>query len=178
MEEQITNDAKNEPSLNQIDTLKWNRLKDRFAKWHTKQIDLLTFYTNLTFTISMAFFGFISNKYFDTNLQNNVVNVSFSLEKSILFCLAFSITIGVLGFIIRLNDFKYTTRTIKSRRKIFEINKNIIKDVNSKFNIEIETNKINKFICCTTILGKITWWIFYIQIGLLLTTLWLIFLSI
>ncbi len=178
MGEQIGNDAKNEFNLNQTDLLRWNRLKDRFAKWQTKQIDLLTFYINLTFTISIAFFGFISNKYFDANFQNNVVNVSFSLEKTILFCLTVSITLGVLGFIFKLSDFRYTTKTIKSRRKIFEIDKNIIKDVNPKFITEIERKKISKFICYTTFFGKITWWVFYIQIGLLLTTLWLIFLSI
>lgn len=178
MAEENESNNKNEPILNQTDSLKLNRLKDRFAKWHTKQIDLLTFYINLTFTISIAFFGFISNKYFDSNFQNNVVNIAFSLEKSILFCLTVSITFGVLGFIVRLNNFKYTTKTIKSRRKVFEIDKNIIKDSNPKLNTEIERNKINKYICYTTFLGKTTWWIFYIQIGLLLATLWLVFCSI
>ncbi len=178
MEDQKEISHLNQSNLNEIDKLKLNRLKDRFSKWHIKQIDLLTFCINLTFTISIAFFGLIANKYFNKNFQDNNITFCFSLAKTILFCLVISITLGVIGLIIRLNDFKYTAKKIKSRRRIFEIDKKIIYEANTESSLRIERRKLDKYICYSTILGKITWWIFYIQIGLLLTNLWLIFLSI
>ena len=94
--------------------------KDRFARWHTKQIDLLTFCINLNFTISIAISGFIiSNQ--DKPIFKDQLILEYSLIKTTLCLLAITSTIGILSLIARLNDFRLTKNTIKFRRRIFEL---------------------------------------------------------
>ena len=52
---------RNSSELKSSEIEKIDRYKERFNKWHTKQIDLLTFSINLIFTISIALLGFIIN---------------------------------------------------------------------------------------------------------------------
>jgi len=84
--------------------------KDRFSKWHIKQIDLLTFCVNLLFTLSIAVSGFIISNQNSAIFKNNVKCGQLSLTKTILFMLTLSASIGILGLIARLNDFRLTKK--------------------------------------------------------------------
>lgn len=148
--------------------------KVRFAKWHDKQIDLLTFCINLNFTISIAIAGFIiSNQ--DEAIFNDGLNCeNQSLTKTALCLLALAATIGVVALISRLNNFRLTKNIIKTRRRIFELDNDIkYEDIEASEKENLKTQKDN-LIWWTTLFGRMTLGLFYIQIILLLTALWMI----
>jgi len=91
--------------LKASETEKIDRYKERFNKWHAKQIDLLTFSINLVFTISIAFMGFIINMLSDK---------CFSMKRAILLVMGIAVTLGILALITRLNDFRVTKNITKA----------------------------------------------------------------
>ena len=166
--------TKKRTDLSDFERLSIKDYKDRFAKWHNKQIDLLTFCINLNFTIAIAIAGFIISNQDKPIFKDGLICGNYSLTKTALFLLALSATIGVLALISRLNDFKLTKNIVKKRRRIFELDNNIMyEDIEVSEKDKLKTQKDN-FIWWTIILGKTTWVLFYLQIALLLTTLWTI----
>lgn len=148
--------------------------KDRFVKWHNKQIDLLSFCINLNFTISIAIAGFIIANQDKSIFKDQTVFAKYSLTKTALCLLAATATIGVLALIARLNDFRLTKNIIKARRRIFELDNDIkYEDYKASDKENLKAQK-NNTICLTTFLGKVTWFLFYLQLILLLTTIWTI----
>lgn len=151
--------------------------KDRFARWHTKQIDLLTFCINLNFTISIAISGFIISNQDKSIFKDQLICDKYSLIKTTLCLLAMTATIGVLALITRLNDFRLTKNTIKFRRRIFELNNNIKYEDSEESNLKNIQNKKDCSKYLAKILGKITWIGFYLQVIFLLATIWTIVLK-
>ena len=115
--------------------------KDRFTKWHSKQIDLLTFCINLNFTVSIAISGFIISNQDKPIFKDQNICDKYSLTKSALCILAAAATIGVLALISRLNDFRLTKNVIKVRRRIFEIENDIKYEVTSSQKIRPIQNR-------------------------------------
>lgn len=152
--------------------------KERFSKWHIKQIDLLTFCINLLFTLSIGVSGFIlSNQ--DKELFNDAVIVkSYSLTKTSLFLLVLSSTIGVLGLVARLNDFRLTKNIAKFRRRIFELQNDIKYEDTDESNEKSLRSRISNLRCWTHFLGTFTWGAFYIQLFLFIITIWIIVLNV
>lgn len=148
--------------------------KDRFARWHTKQIDLLTFCINLNFTISIAISGFIISNQDKPIFKDQLICDKYSLIKTTLCLLAMTATIGVLALISRLNDFRLTKNTIKSRRRIFEIENDIRYEDVKQSKVESKKTEKDNSKYWATFLGKITWFFFYLQILFLLVTIWTI----
>ncbi|MBS1571842.1 MAG: hypothetical protein JST62_05545 [Bacteroidetes bacterium] len=166
--------TKKRTDLNDFEKSSIKDYKDRFAKWHNKQIDLLTFCINLNFTISIAIAGFIIANQDNTIFKDKIICANYSLTKTALCLLATTATIGVLALITRLNDFRLTKNTIKTRRRIFELDNDIkYEDIKASDKEKLKTQKDNS-ICWTTFLGKATWFLFYLQLILLLTTIWTI----
>lgn len=150
--------------------------KDRFAGWHTKQIDLLTFCINLNFTISIAISGFIISNEEKPIFKDQLI-LEYSLIKTTLCLLAITATIGILSLIARLNDFRLTKNTIKFRRRIFELDNNIKYEDSEESNLKNIENKKDCSKYLAKILGKITWIGFYLQVIFLLATIWAIVLK-
>lgn len=148
--------------------------RDRFAKWHTKQIDILTFCINLNFTISLAIAGFIISNQDKEIFKDQLICEKYSLIKTSLCFLAGAATIGVLALISRLNDFRLTKNTIKARRRIFELENDIKYEAINKSDMESQTTLRDNSIYWARFLGKSTWVLFYLQIALLLTAIWTI----
>jgi len=148
--------------------------KDRFEKWHNKQIDLLTFCINLNFTISIAIAGFIISNQDKSLFKDGLIFEKYSLTKTALCLLATTSTVGVIALVLRLNDFRLTKNTIKTRRRIFELDNDIKYEDKEASNKETLNTRKDNSICWATFLGKTNWTMFYIQIILLLTTIWII----
>lgn len=183
----ITNSAKNEKkkyygTRKKIDFTEFEKssiddYKDRFARWHTKQIDLLSFSINLNFTISIAISGFIINNQDKPIFKDQLICDKYSLIKTALCLLAMTATIGILALIARLNDFRLTKNTIKSRRRIFEIENNIKYQDFKQFDVESKKIEKDDSKYWSTFLGMITWISFYLQVLFLLLTIWIIVLK-
>lgn len=152
--------------------------KERFSKWQTKQIDLLTFCINLMFTISIAVSGFIiSNQ--DKNLfKDKLIWGNCSLTKTSLCLLILSATLGILAVISRLNDFRLTKNTIKARRRIYELGNDIKYEATKQSDVKTENLNIDSAIRWSSFFGCATWTLFYLQVGLLILTVWTIVLSV
>lgn len=148
--------------------------KSRFSLWHLKQIDALTFSINLLFTISIAVSGFlIANQ--DKGLFNDkLICANYSLIRTALFILTLSASIGVLGLITRLNDLRLTKDKIRVRQRIFELENDIKYEDYQPSDIEFQKTIRDNLIWWTTQLGRTTWILFYIQLGLFILTLWFI----
>jgi|WetSurMetagenome_2_1015567.scaffolds.fasta_scaffold53452_4 hypothetical protein len=154
--------------LKASETEKIDRYKERFNKWHAKQINLLTFSINLIFTISIAFLGFIIGMLSDKCSSGG---------KEILIVLGITVSIGILALITRLNDFRVTKNITKSRRRIYELKNEIqYEDTEASNSTQLE-KLLNKQRCWTSILGKTTWILFYLQIASLLLALWMLILQ-
>lgn len=152
--------------------------KDRFSWWHNKQIDLLTFCINFVFTISIAISGFILNNHDKVIFKDKMICNNYSLIRTTLCILTFSITIGIIALITRLNDFRLTKNTIKARRRIYELNNEIKYEDTEPSDTNKQKSKKDNSICISKFLGKTTWILFYLQISLLLLTIWIIALSV
>ena len=151
--------------------------KNRFTKWQDKQINLLNICINLNFTIVIAISGFIISNYDKALFKNHLILGNISLTKSSLFLLATSATIGVFALISRLNDFRITKDIIKLRRRKFEIENDIKHETSEIMSIDAIKNKIDNAVLWTSLLGNLTWLLFYLQIILLMTTIWIIIIS-
>ena len=159
---------KKSSELKVSETEKIDRYKERFNKWHAKQIDLLTFSINLVFTISIAFLGFIIDILSDKCPSG---------EKGILIVMGITVTLGILALISRLNDFRVTKNITKSRRRIYELENEIrYEDIEASDLVELK-EKLNMQRCWTNILGKSTWILFYLQIASLLIAFWMLILQ-
>jgi hypothetical protein len=154
--------------LKASETEKIDRYKERFNKWHTKQIDLLTFSINLVFTISIAFLGFIIDMLSDKCSSG---------EKGILIVMGIIVTLGILALISRLNDFRVTKNITKSRRRIYELENKIQYEDIEASDLDQLKNKLNQQSRWTNILGKSTWILFYLQIASLLLAFWMLILQ-
>lgn len=151
--------------------------KSRFAFWHSKQIDALTFSINLLFTVSVAVSGFlIANQ--DKELFQDKLLCDYSLTRTSLFILTLSASIGILGLIARLNDLRLTKDKIRIRQRIFELENDIKYEDYEPSDKEFQKSKRDNLIWWTTFLGKITWILFYLQLGLFLLSLWTIVLHV
>jgi uncharacterized membrane protein len=148
--------------------------KERFAKWHSKQLDMLTFCVNLIFTISIAIGGFIISNQDKPIFKDKVICEKYSLIKTALLLLAVAVTIGVFALISRLNDFRLTKNIIKGRRRVFELENDIKYDDFHKSDKENLKKQISSSICWTEFLGKTTWVLFYLQITFMLLIIWII----
>lgn len=152
--------------------------KDRFSKWHSKQIDLLSFSINLMFTISIALSGFIISNQDKCLFKDKLIWDNCSLTKTVLCLLTLSATLGMLAVISRLNDFRLTKNTVKSRRRIYELENDIKYEATKSSDKEIENKNIDKAIYWSSFFGCATWTLFYLQVGFLIFTVWTIVLSI
>lgn len=149
-----------------------NSYKDRFSKWHNRQIDLLTFCINLNFTLSIAMTGFIISNQDKLKFKDQLICGEFSIVKTLLCLFATAATLGVLALISRINDFRLTKNIIKKRRRIFELNNDI------RYEDTKQSNKYNLItlrdssICWAKFLGNMTWVLFYAQLVALLVAIW------
>lgn len=174
MSKQTYYGTKKKKGLTEFEKSSIDDYKDRFARWHTKQIDLLTFCINLNFTISIAISGFIISNQDKPIFKDQLICDKYSLIKTTLCLLAMTATIGVLALISRLNDFRLTKNTIKSRRRIFEIENDIRYEDFKQSNVESKKTEKDNLKYWATFLGKITWFFFYLQVLFLLITIWTI----
>ena len=151
--------------LKASETEKIDRYKERFNKWHAKQIDLLTFSINLVFTISIAFLGFII-----TILSDQC----FSMKRVILIIMGIAITLGILALMTRLKDLKITKNIIRSRWRIYELDNDIQYEDTKASDKDTLKRRLNTQKCWTSILGNATWKLFLLQIISLLVAFWML----
>lgn len=148
--------------------------KERFIRWQNKQIDLLTFCINLNFTLSVAICGFIIANLDKPIFKDKTICGNYPLIKTALYLIATATTVGILALITRLNDFRLTKKIIQTRRRIFELKNEIQYEDYEETDIEKLKTQKNNLIFWTTILGKVTWFLFYAQMILLLIIIWII----
>jgi len=166
--------TKKRTDLTEFEKSSINAYRERFSKWHNKQIDLLTFVVNFNFTLSIAIAGFIIS-----NQDNSWFNCNnYSLVKTSLCLLATVATLGVLALISRLNDFRLTKNTIKIRRRIFELDNDIKYEDTKQSDKDSLIILRDRFICWATFLGKMTWIFFYLQLAVLLLIIWVILIKV
>lgn len=160
--------------LTDFESTSINDFKDRFSKWRNKAIDLLTFSINLLFTISIALSGLIISNYDKSLFKDKYICGHISLTQVTLFTLTLSSTIGLIGLITRLHDFKLTAKIISTRRRIFELDNDIKYEAYEPSDKEFQQSKRDNLICWTKFLGRITWICFYIQLFLFIISIWVI----
>lgn len=144
----------------------------RFKFWHSRQIDLLTFSINLLFTLSVAVGGFVISNYDKALFANKYFCEQYSLSRIVLLILTLSATIGVIGLIARLNDFRFTKDIVKARRRIFELENDIRYEDYEPSDADYQKAKRNNLIWWTRFLGRITWILFYVQLSLFMIAIW------
>src|SRR5689334_22629624 len=126
--------------------------KERFNRWHVKQVDLLTFLINFLFTISIAVSGFIAANQDKSFFKCKTLLGDYSLSRTALLMLAISITAGVVALITRLEDFRRTKEIPRLRREIYEATL-----ANSSIDdIKLLKKKRDSIRSITTNLGKAT----------------------
>lgn len=151
--------------------------KERFNRWHGRQIDLLTFLINLLFTITIAISGFIiANQ--DKDFFKDKTLWCYSLSRTVLFLLAISTTIGILALISRLFDFRVTKDTVKTRRRIYELNKKIKYEDKKSSKLDDLKNKGWRLKWWTNFLGTLTWILFSLQLLFFIVTLWTLIINV
>ncbi|HZK92693.1 MAG TPA: hypothetical protein VFC67_00695 [Prolixibacteraceae bacterium] len=151
--------------------------KERFSKWQSKQIDLLTFCNNFIFTISIAISGFILAHQDMPIFNGKLICGKYNLAHSTLFLFAIIATLGIIALITRTNDFRLTTRITKARRRVFELDNDISYEDAEESEISNQKKILSNLKYWSKILGNTMWILFYLQITLLLLTIWLIVLS-
>ena len=152
--------------------------KDRFSKWHGKQIDTLTFLANLIFTLSIGLAGFLLVNQDKDFFKDKTVWSDYHLIRTTLLLLISSSTIGIVAVISRYNDFRLTKDLIKVRRRIYELEKSIkYEDEKASDKSQFILKKEN-LICWTKFLGRLTKVLFYIQTALFLIVIWILALSV
>jgi len=87
------------------------------------------------------------------------------LYKIVLYILMSCITMGIIGLICRLNDFRLTKNTVQFRLDILE--------AGGKPNTVLE-KKICENRVYTRLLGKLTWGFLYIEIVLFVIAIWIL----
>jgi hypothetical protein len=145
--------------------------RERFNRWHLKQIDLLTFLINFLFTICIAVSGFVIANQDKPFFKCKIIFEQYSLSRTAILILAISVTAGVCALITRLEDFRRTKKIPKYRRDLYEagINKNLSQDEISK--IKTKRDQARNVVEC---LGTLTWWLFYLQLASFMIALWLL----
>lgn len=169
--------TKKKSDLSEFEKESLKGYKTRFSSWHIKQIDSLTFSINLLFTVSVAVSGFLIANQEEGILKDKLL-CDYSLIRTSLLILTLSASIGILGLIARLNDLRLTKDKIRIRQRIFELEHDIKYEAYEPSDIEFQKSKRDSLIWLTTFLGKATWILFYIQLGLFLLTLWTIVLNV
>lgn len=151
--------------------------KERFNRWHGKQIDLLSSSISLLFTLTFLIIGFLVNNWDKEFIHSAVIFENFSLKHTVGLCLSLSTIIGLLALTTRLNDFRITKNVVRLRRRKYEVD-NDIKHSDYK---TFDSSRLNKMIknkkCCSRVLGYLTWILFYLQITFLLSALLLMVIS-
>lgn len=146
--------------------------KDRFSKWHTKQIDTLTFLINLLFTLSVAIAGFIIANQDKEFFKDKTVFNGYSMTRTCLVVLITSSTLGIVSLLSRYFDFSLTKDIIKVRRRIYELDNDIRYEDKAQSNKEKLIERKESQICWSTFLGRLTKVLFFIQLALFLFALW------
>lgn len=146
--------------------------KDRFSKWHTKQIDTLTFLINLLFTLSVAIAGFIIANQDKDFFKDKTVFNNYSLTRTCLIVLITSSTVGLMSLLFRYCDFSLTKDIIKTRRRVYELDNDISYEDEKESNKEKLVEKKEKHICWSKSLGGVTKVLFIFQLALFLFALW------
>jgi hypothetical protein len=164
--------TKKKSDLTELQTNSLSDYKARFKFWHNRQIDLLTFSINLLFTLSVAVGGFIISNYDKALFANKNFCGQYSLSRTTLLILTLSATIGVLGLVARVNDFRFTKDTVKTRRRIFELENDIRYEDYEPSDTDYQKAKRDNLIWWTRLLGRITWICFYIQLTLFMIVIW------
>lgn len=148
--------------------------KDRFSKWHSKQIDTLTFFINLLFTLSIAISGFIISNQDKEFFKNKIVCSSYSMPRTCLIILIASSTIGIISILTRYFDFSMTKDIINARRRIYEIDNNIRYEDKLESNKETLIKTKENRIYWSKVLGRLTKFLFFNQLILFLLALWIL----
>ncbi len=142
--------------------------KERFNRWHLKQVDLLTFLINFLFTVSIAISGFIVASQDKPYFKCKTIPGDYSLSRTVLLILSFSVTVGVVALITRLEDFRRTKEIPKLHRKIYESKKaNSSEHVINNFRANRDKARRQ-----TENLGVATWILFYCQLAFFIIALW------
>jgi hypothetical protein len=170
--------TKKKSDLSEFEKNSLSDYKGRFKFWHNRQIDLLTFSINLLFTLSIAVGGFIISNYDKALFVDKHFCGQYSLSRTTLLILTLSATIGVLGLIARVNDFRFTKDTIKTRRRIFELENDIRYEDYEPSDADYQKDKRDNLIWWTRLLGRTTWICFHIQLALFMTAIWTLAISI
>lgn len=151
-------------------------LTTRFNRWHDIQMALLTFLINLFFTLSIATLGLIVND-FKNELFSAILWYPYSLAKVASVILLLSVILGITALLIRLCDFRGTTKLIKFRKHKFQLEENLQYEYDKsvrKLTAELCQDKITKLHAITRCWGRLTRFLFYGQLVLYLTSLILI----
>lgn len=164
--------TKKKSDLNEFEKEAIKDYKRRFSFWHGKQIDSLTFSINLLFTIAIALGGFIISNQETQLFKEKSFCGNYSLARTALVVLATSASMGILSLIARLNDLRLTKDKIRVRQRIFELNNDIKYEDFVASDSEIEKLKRDNLLWWTTFLGRTTWFLFYIQVSLIIVTIW------
>jgi hypothetical protein len=164
--------TKKKSDLSEIEKEAIKDHKRRFSFWHSKQIDSLTFSINLLFTIAIALGGFIISNQEQELFKDKLFCGSYSLTRTTLFVLAISASIGVMALIARLNDLRLTKNKIRVRQRIFELENDIKYEDYVASDSQTQKLKRDRLVWWTTFLGKTTWLLFYIQVFLIIFTIW------
>lgn len=164
--------SKKKSVLTEFEKDRIKNYKSRFSFWHSKQIDSLTFSINLLFTISIAIGGFIIANQDEDLFKDKVIWESYSLIRTALFTLTISASIGIVALICRLNDLRLTKDKIRVRQRIFELENDIKYEDVVPSQKDDQKLKRDNLTWWTTILGKTTWLLFYIQVLLVMLAIW------
>jgi len=170
--------TKNKPDLTDQERATLKEYKDRFLRWQTKQIDLLSFFINLIFTLTIAVTGFIISNQEKDFFKNKFICGKYSLTHTSLLILAISASIGLVALISRLIDFRLTKDTVKARRRIFELRNDIKYEDYEPSDIDYQKTKRDRLVYWTRFLGISTWLFFIFQLLLFVITMWIIVLNV
>jgi len=158
---------KKRENWNEFEKSSIEKYKERFARWQTKKIDLLSFCINLNFTVSIAIMGFVLSTQDKPLFTDCVIKTS-------LFLLALTATFGFFALISRLIDFRLTMKTIESRRRFFELKHDLEYEDIQPSDKTTEEEKAEKYSSLNKCWGKVTLVLFTMQIVPLLVTIWIL----
>lgn len=148
-------------------------LNDRFNRWHDKQINLLTFGINLFFILSVTAIGFIF-KNFEKTLLDKIIFEHYSLGRTVSIIFLFSILVGIIALVLRLNDFRTTKNVVKWRKQKYKLEEGLKYEAKEELDIDTIEKKIKNLMNCYKLIGKLTWFLFYAQLILFLLGIFII----
>lgn len=153
--------------LNENQNKKLDKYNERFNRWHDKQLNLMTFAINLFLTLGVASIGFIFKNFKDALFGKLIFN-EFSVGRTVSILILFSILAGIVALFSRLFDFRRTKDIVKYRKKEFRLREGLIfaeENIDSVINKRKLAKKVSNF------LGKLTWYSFFVQVGLFLISM-------